>query len=340
MGILLMPGPIEEFLGEVGRGIGEVDALVLQESLAEIRGHLEESAAGYVELGLDQVEAERLAVAAFGNREMAKEAITKREGVFATRLRDLGLVGLCFGIWIAVQVPLQILNSAPHLVELVMFVAIFTAWAFFVMRAFKLRRILTWQVVAVAALAFIVSSGMLAPFTRVSAVWPSTMLISEFQQERAMNESSWASNWAIEDTEIGIMRAVKSGQGAEILESLRTESGYRIPRAMKGRDGLAPSYGSELSGAIQLWKAEAEKVDLDWRESSLVNARLESLRTFEEASRNRFFLQWWQLLVELWQMPLVVSGVAVFASALGVFTRIVCDLANKLFGKGSKVIRG
>ena len=325
---------------EVSRGIGEVDAVILQEALAEIRGHLEESAAGYLEIGLDRAEAERQAVLAFGSREVAREAVAEKEGIFATRLRDVGLVGICLGTWIAVFIPLQILNSAPHSVELMMLVAILAAWAFFAIRAFILRRILTWQVMAVAALAFIASSGMLAPFTRVSAVWPSTMLVSEFQKERAMNESEWAKNWAIEDTESGIMRAVESGQGAEILEQLRTEAGYRLPRTLKGRDGLALTYGTELSGAIQLWKAEAGKVDLDFRERSLVSARLDSLRTFEEASRNRFLLQWWQLLVELWQMPLVVAGVAVFASALGVFTRMVCDLANKLFGKGSRAIRG
>ena len=152
-----MSGPIEEFLVEVGQG-GSA------ETLMELRGHLEESATGFVELGFGREEAELAAIQRLGDTESVGTVLRERNRNWSMLFG--GDRKIFVSVWIVTSVvllliPLTSIGGArvtPALTALVGFYWAVVVWSLW--QSTQAKRVGPFSV-STALLAGILTSSML-----------------------------------------------------------------------------------------------------------------------------------------------------------------------------------
>lgn len=317
-----MSGPIDKFLDELSDSIRrEIDAKVLQEALAEMRNHLEESAAGYVELGEELREAERQAVLAFGSRAAALKAVPAKTSILDHSVFPIGWPGIIAGSGVAI---IGIANFLPEFITNAALVAIICSMLIFMVRGYAGRKI-EW---ARLGLAIVLASGLAisitAPQLRIG-LGGYIQTLQDFERDKLSNEAEWARMEAIENLDFSIMRAVVNGEGLQAIEKTHNDQGFLLPRKLSWSRQDGRSYTPELALAETAWAKEAVRFDLEKRIKFSNQARKEMR---EQSSRlaqldlraNMFTLSKTSANVSCFLWALIV-----FCQTVGLFTRLIAE---------------
>lgn len=322
-----MTGPIEEFLVDVSRGIGDVDALVLREALTEMRGHLEESAAGFEELGEDREAAERLAVEAFGRRSEAVNAIpAKQQRLIDFRLWPVSIwwigAALSFSVfvWPYEWIPVW---AGPLMLLIILSMC---ARGFLSRRFEILQGVMTFSVVTFFA---ILATSQFMTFnsggdivSRSSAVQDRANLLAD--AKRLHGERTY---------EVTLMEDFQAGMGKTTLENTQwaESKGYLLPHENGPWVVGEKAYTRDLDEAVRKWKAASANVDLRVRQRSIDLALKSQLRSMENTQHPDY----WNLVAtrirQLSNTFLDVLLFTLFLNGLGAIVRVTLDALLKLF---------
>ncbi len=317
-----MSGPIDQFLEEVSRQVGNVDSRGLQEMLAEIRGHLEESAAGFEELGDSRLDAERQAIAALGSRKTACQVVQGQERLFESRIRPLGLLGwltICASFLISLN-PIWVRGISSVGIYLLFGTIIFAGIV-----GYRRMRI-EWARLSVSVTAgFLLGACLMSPFVRVSMGGGLDSLV-EFERNRYMNEAAWARQAIEQDRDLRIMRQSLNGNGEEAIESTKTEQGYLMPDSPKYGTSGGRAFSLDLQAAKTAWGQEANKFDLDMRAKLVESSRARMAAEMEGNARLNLLGNIQKLILTNLIIFGTCVGVLLFGNAFGVATRMIAEL--------------
>jgi len=314
-------GPIEEYLDEVSKGIGEVDAKVLREALAEIRGHLAESAAGYVELGFEEGEAERLAVLDFGTRRVAEAAVpVKRD-----QLLDFRIFPLSSWWWVSAILMMLVFDNILGFGWLVLVVAIGL-----VVRGFMRRRLEIGNGIFVSLTVPIAVILMSSAFFTVDRTG-STISRSAATVEANRLRIEADRNFAKQSYETEVMKKFQDGMGREFLVSLPEvkSKGYLLPTQENAINPLEKRYSRSLEEATRKWAIASKGVDLEGRQKWIDYGRTTQIMLANEPLEKSY------LSVVVARFNIVgtvinlVIPIVLFSNACGLLLRLFFDLIVK-----------
>lgn len=321
-----MSGPIEEFLVEVSKGIGEVDARVLHEALAEIRGHLEDSASGYVELGLEREEAEQLAILAFGSREEVQKVVEKPAHLLDHSVLPIRVTAVLVGCLPLALMLSRFLLDAISIVVVGLYLSIGLG---LVVTGYR-RRGLEWARLCVSlAVGSLAAACLVAPFLRIG-VGGGLETISEFNRNWQTNVEYWDRDRAANMADFGLMREVINGTGKHAIEATKSEQGYLLPHDGSYSYNDNRKHTNDLSIALAAWEKEAHKFDVEKRAVFADQADRRVRMEMASASRLHFATNVWEIGKDYGRSIAALGGALLFLQSIGLLMRLCSEAVSEL----------